>query len=64
MQKSKLDILSQEIEIRRAELTSMVKNSDHYTSAVILEKSQMLDTLIIAYYDLLPESKSYIKKVC
>ena len=50
-----LDTLLREIAIKRNELNELVKNTGDYISERVLEKSQALDELIVAYYDLVEE---------
>ncbi|AEY67552.1 aspartyl-phosphate phosphatase Spo0E family protein [Clostridium sp. BNL1100] len=48
---SKLNALSQEIVIRQMELNKLIGNNQNRNTAKVLEKSQELDKLIVAYYE-------------
>ena len=50
-----LDMLLQEIAIKRNELNEPVRNTEDYILERVLERSQALDELIVAYYNLVKE---------
>lgn len=55
---SRKDTLLEEINIIRSELNELMKDTSNYNSGKILEKSQILDKLIVAVYDLIQAENS------